>query len=380
MKRALWAGALLTGVLALLVGALAETSGDGPVADAPHVPTARVAVVHPERGDMRRTLSLPGDVIGRSEADLYAKVTGYLTAISVDKGDWVTKGQVLAKIEVPELEQQLKRARANLAVQRVTSERLEHVWDADNRLVAREDVDIATGQFQQAKARVEELEAKLAYSQIVAPFDGVITARFVDPGALIEASGHASGSGTRAEQRRQSGPLPVLSLADVAHLRVYVYVPEAETPLVRRGQTATLTLRELPGRSFAGVVSRFANSLDLATRTMLTEVDLDNADDLLYPGMYADVTLEIESHPDVLRVPATAVGGDAQHFVFAVRDGTLSKVPIDTGITTGEWVEIRSGLSHDDAVVAYVTPALRDGAKVQTVASDAVPAGTPDAG
>lgn len=367
---------------ALIAATLAASSNEPaePAAAAPPAAAMRVAAVTPQRGDMVRSISLPGDIIGRSEADLYAKVTGYLSDITVDKGDWVTKGQVLAHIEVPELEQQLKRARANLAVQRVTNERLQRVWNADHRLLAREDVDIAQGQFQEAEASVEELEARLAYSRIVAPFDGVVTARYADPGALIEASGHANGSGTQAEQRRQSGPLPVLSIADVKHLRVYVYVPEAEVAHVHRGQTATLRLRELPDRTFTGVVSRFANSLDLATRTMLTEVDLDNVDDALYPGMYADVTLELEHHPDALRVPATAVGGDDAHYVFVVRDGKLAKLPVTIGIAGGEWIEIRSGLSPDATVVSALNPTLRDGASVQAVLADSPPRRAPQAG
>jgi RND family efflux transporter MFP subunit len=366
MIRRMIAGALLVGA-AYLTGCGAQEAD--PTVGPPPLP---VRVVHPERSDLTRTISLPGDIIGRSEADLYAKVTGYLTRIDVDKGDWVKKGQVLAEIEVPELEQRLKRARANLAVRRVTYERLQRVWDTDRRLLAREDLDIAQGQYQQAQAEVEELEARFGYTRIIAPFDGVITARYVDPGALIEASGHASGSSTQAEQRQRSGPVPVVSMAEIDRLRVYVYVPEEETSLVRQGQPATLRLREFPGQSFSGVVARFANSLDLSTRTMLTEVDLDNPERKLYPGMYADVTLELERHPNALHVPATAVGGGGDApFVFVVRDGALAKVPVVTGITTGEWTEIRSGLSGgDEQVVANMSPTLTEGAKVQAMAVD----------
>lgn len=371
MRRGLIACALLVTALGL--------AGCGAQAADPTVepPPLAIAAVRPQRGDVVRALSLPGDVIGRSEADLYAKVTGYLVSIAVDKGDWVKKGQVLATIEVPELEQRLKRSRANLAVRRVTYERLQRVWTTDHRLLAREDVDVALGQYQQAQAEVEELEARFGYTKIIAPFDGVITARYVDAGALIEANGHASGSGTQAAQRQRSGPVPVLSLAEIDRLRVYVYVPEEETSLVRRGQRATLHLREFPGREFTGEVARFATALDLSTRTMLTEVDLDNAGHELYPGMYADVTLELENHPDALRVPATAIGsaGDTR-FVFVVRDGALGKMLVVTGISTGEWTEIRSGLTGGEDVVANMSPTLTEGAKVRAVVADA-PTTTP---
>ena len=362
---------LLTG--SALAGCSAPT---GQPISAP--PPMAVAAVRPQRGEVVRNLSLPGDVIGRSEADLYAKVTGYLASIEVDKGDWVTKGQLLATIEVPELEQRVKRARANLAVRRVTYERLQRVWSTDHRLLAREDVDVALGQYQQAQAAVEELAARFGYTKIVAPFDGVITARYVDPGALIETNGHASGSGTAAEHRQRSGPLPVLSLAEIDRLRVYVYVPEDETALVRRGQSATLQLREFPGRTFTGEVARFATALDLATRTMLTEIDLDNRNHEIYPGMYADVTLQLERHPDALRVPATAVGhsGD-QSFVFVVRNGILTTVPVTAGIASGEWIEVRSGLSGDESVVAHMSPTLTEGATARAVLTERGPSTTP---
>lgn len=353
------------------VGLLCAGCGAEAADPAAEPPPLTVAAVHPQRADAVRTLSLPGDLIGRSETDLYAKVTGYLLHIDVDKGDWVRKGQVLAEVEVPELAQRLRRAQANLAVRRVTYERLERVWNTDRRLLAREDVDVAHGEFEQAQAAVEELEARMGYTRIIAPFDGVVTARYVDAGALIEANGHADGSGTPAEQRRRSGPVPVVSLADIDRLRVYVYVPEAAAALVRRGEPATVRLREFPGRTFSGAVVRFATALDLATRTMLTEVDLDNHDHALYPGMYADVTLELARHPDAVRVPATAVGsrGDEQ-FVFVVRDGVLDEVPVATGIASGDWVEIASGLDEREPVVAHVSPTLTAGAKVRAVIAD----------
>lgn len=369
MSRLAIASVVALGLVALGLrlaglGAEAADPGAGP-------PPPTVAAVRPQRADAVRDISLPGDIIGRSEADLYAKVTGYLVRIDVDKGDWVTKGQVLAQVEVPELEQRLRRARANLEVRRVTYERLEHVWQTDHRLLAREDVDVAHGELLEAQAAVEELEARVGYTKIIAPFDGVVTARYVDPGALIEANGHASGSGTPAEQRQRSGPVPVLSMADIDRLRVYVYVPEEESALVRRGQPATVRLKEFPGRTFSGEVVRFANSLDLATRTMLTEVDLDNRSRELYPGMYADVTLELARHPDALRVPATAVAASGdEHFVYVVRDGALEKVAVATGIATGEWVEIESGLVGTESVVANISPTLAAGAKVRAVIAD----------
>jgi len=358
---------VLTALLAALVAALAAGCGARPADPAPDpADPPTVTIVQPRRADATRTITLPGDVVGRYESALYAKVTGYLTRIGVDKGDWVHQGQVLAEIEVPELEQKLKRARALLEIRRVTAERLDGVWKTDHRLVAREDVDIADGELQQAKADVEELETMVGYTRIVAPFDGVVTARYVDPGALIQASG---GHDTTGSQGKGSG-LPVLRIADIGTLRVYVYVPEAETGVVRQGQPATLTLREFPGRVFTGKVARFATALDLSTRTMLTEVDLDNADHALYPGMYADVTLELERHPGAVQVPVGALGGPpGDRFVWVVEGGVLAKRAVTAGLGGEDWVEVTRGLVGAEDLVAAPDPGMRDGERVRTVAS-----------
>lgn len=338
---------------------------------AQQAPARAVAVVQPERGDVARSVTLPGDLVGYYESALHAKVTGYLKSIAVDKGDWVKKGQVLAEIEVPELDQKLERTRASLQVRRVTYDRLKNVWATDRRLVAREDVDIAEGKFLEAKAQVDELEALVAYTHIVAPFDGVVTARYVDPGALIQASGHAdvSAAGGTASGREEA--VPVVRIAAIDTLRVYVYVPEGESSLIRRGIPATLHLREFPGREFKGTVTRYATALDLSTRTMLTEVDLENPRHELYPGMYADVLLELERHSGVLKVPAAAVGSAGQeHFVYVVADGRLVKKPVTLGLTAEGSVEIASGLTGEEQIVPSMDPGLNDGERVRAVMAD----------
>jgi RND family efflux transporter MFP subunit len=353
--------------VALGVATGCSTRASDPSADTRPSP---VSVVRPERGAMTRSITLPGDLVGLYEAALHAKVTGYLKSIGVDKGDWVKKGEVLAELEVPELEQKLQRAKASLAVERGTYERLQRVWDSDHRLVAREDVDVAQGHFEQAKADVEELEALVGYTHIVAPFDGVITARFVDPGALIQASGQTGASGTEGSAAKgNSGPL--VTVADIDTLRVYVYVTEEETSLVKPGLPVTLRLREFPGREFQATVTRFSNALDLSTRTMLVEADIDNQKHELYPGMYADVTIELVRHDDAIKVPASAVGssGDAS-FVYVVRDGKLAKVPVTTDFANEGWVEVTSGLSGDESVVGTVSSALSEGQPVRPVAAE----------
>lgn len=337
-----------------------------PQADPPTSARPRVVVIRPQQGAVERTITLPGDLVGYYQSALYAKVTGYLKSIAVDKGDSVKTGEVLAVIEVPELEQQLARARANLEIEQLTYQRLQSVWKSDPRLVARQDVDIAYGKYQAAKANADELVAMDNYTRITAPFDGVITERFVDPGALIHAGGQQSATAPMQGAARPGGTAaPVVSIARLDKLRIYVYVPQGQVDSVRRGMPATVTVQGLDGAHFSGTVSRFSHSLDLATRTMLTEVDLDNPEHTLYPGMYANVTLVLQRHPDALRIPTAAVGGDQAHQVFLVRDGRIAEVSVATGIDNGRYVEITSGLTSKDLVVGTFSNSLRSGEKVE---------------
>jgi membrane fusion protein, multidrug efflux system len=341
--------------------------------------TRTVAVIQPQRKEVTQSITLPGDLVGYYEAALHSKVTGYLTKVMVDKGDWVKQGQVLATLEVPELDQNLARARAQLEISKLTWERLDRVRNTDPKLVAKEDVDIAYSKYMEAKASVGELETLVAYTSLVAPFDGVITGRFADPGALIRAGGGdlgISGSGAAVSPSalegaggHLTGGGPVLSVARIDKLRVYIYVPEREASLVKVGQPATLTLSAFPGQTFPVHVTRFASSLDLATRTMLTELDIENPGHRLYPRMYADVTLVLAQHPDAIELPRGAVYGMGQPnpWVYTVSNGRLRKVAVTTGITDGVDVEITSGLSGNETVVSTQSPSLVAGEAVRAL-------------
>ena len=270
----------------------------GPADPMPVPDDPSVEVIRPQRGEMVHSIDLPGDLFGFYEAALHAKVTGYLESIGVDKGDWVKTGQVLAQIQVPELHSNLARAQASLEIAKITYDRLKHVQQSDPRLVSQQDVDMAYAKYQETQAAMQTLRTMVAYTKIVAPFDGVITGRFADPGALIragggdfgvdETSGLISPGATEGAGGHRTGGGPILTLADIDKLRIYIYVPEGSYPLIRLGTPAVLQFDEFPNRVFKGSVARFATSLDLATRTMLTEVDIDN------PG---HVTLPAELRP-----------------------------------------------------------------------------------
>jgi multidrug efflux pump subunit AcrA (membrane-fusion protein) len=338
-----------------------------------------ISVIKPLRQEADRSITLPGDVVGFYECALHSKVTGYLQSIPVDKGDSVKKGQVLATIEVPELRENLERAKATFTIQKLTYQRLKHVREEDPKVVAEQDVDIAYSKMAQAQADLGALNAMVAYTQITAPFDGVITGRFADPGALIRAGGGdfgVSGNGasvssgaTEGAGGHLMGGGAVLTMAEIDKIRVYVYVPEEEAGLIRIGTRAVVTAHAVQGDPIRARVVRYANSLDLATRTMLTEIDLENAQRRLYPRMYTTVTLDLVRHPDAIQLPAAAVEGvgGKDGFVFVVHDDTLIKRSVSLGITDGRYVEITAGLNGSESVVATISPALNQGERINPV-------------
>src|SRR5271155_1321981 len=357
--------------IALLWAAACDT----PVAPMTTPQRATVDVVHPRQGDIAKTIDLPGDVVGFYEAALHSKVTGYLKSISVDKGDSVKKGQVLADVEVPELQSNLMQSQANLEMQRITYDRMKKVQQSDSRLIAQQDVDMAYAKYREAQAAVATLQTMYGYTKIIAPFDGVITGRFADPGALIragggdfgvdETSGLISPGASEGAGGHRDGGGPGLQPADIDKLRIYIYAPEASYPLIHQGTPASLHFEEFPDRVFSGIVARYATSLDLATRTMLTEVDIDNPKRLVYPRSYAHVTIELVRHPDALSVPASAIQGSGNSArVLVVNDGRLLEVPVKTGINNGADVEITSGLSPGSLVVATYNNSLTPGQPV----------------
>src|SRR5579875_1040203 len=346
-------------------------------ADPPSRPVEPVVVViHPQRGEIARTIELPGDLVGFYETALHAKVTGYLEWIGVDKGDWVKAGQVLAQIQVPELHSNLARAQSKMAIAKITYDRLVRVQKSDPRLVSQQDVDMAFAKYQAAAADVRTLQTMVAYTKIIAPFNGVITGRFADPGALIragggdfgvdETSGLISPGATEGAGGHRTGGGPILTIAQIDKLRVYVYVPEGSYPFIHRGTPAILRFDEFPNRVFKGEVARFANSLDLATRTMLTEVDLDNPGRVLYPRAYAHVTLDLVRHDNALIVPSAAAQGSGESaHVMVIKQGRLAEIPISTGITNGNSVEVTSGLNPESLVVGTYSNALSPGEQVR---------------
>ena len=329
-------------------------------AEAPQKPASPVSVetVLPKRGEIARTITLPSfRILAYQEATLYAKVSGYLKTLTVDKGDAVKEGQPLAEIEVPELLADEVQYKAETAVSRTNYERMAEARQRAPDLVMPQSVDDLRGQWEVAQAKLQRTQTLLHYARIVAPFEGVVTARFVDPGAFIPAA--------TAGSTPQSAAL--LTLMDYRRVRVQVFVPEMEVPFIKNGLPAQVTLEELPKRAFPGSVTRFAHALDEATKTMLTEIELPNPSGDLRPGAYATMRLEVERKPDALLVPVPALAVEkAGTFVFTVTDHKAKKTPVHTGFNDGVNVEV-TDLKPDQPVILIGKQALTDGQSVNVV-------------
>jgi membrane fusion protein, multidrug efflux system len=339
-------------------------------ADAPK--SVEVKVTRPARGEITRFVTLPGTIKANQQATLYAKVAGYLKSLSVDRGDRVQAGQSLGEIEVPELHADLARYKAELVraeseakVAEIESGRLAKAQKQASDLVLPQAVDNAEGKLAMARASVEMARANLErtdtllrYAKITAPFAGVVTARFVDPGAFIPAATSGSAAQTAA----------IVTIADFNIVRAQVALPEAEASLAKVGQPVKLSVEGLAGKTFEGKLSRLSYALDDATRTMLVEADLPNTDLALRPGMYATVRVGVEGHSDALLIPVEALVMEKLNaFVLVAVGGKAKKTPIKAGFNDSAKVEVVSGLTGDEAVILVGKMTLADGAAVNAM-------------
>lgn len=327
---------------------------------APPTPPLAVHVVKPARGPITRFVTLPGEIKPYQQAVLYAKVTGYLKTMPVDKGDRVKEGQLLAEIEVPELLADRTRYQAEVEVAQIDYRRLSESQKQTPDLVVPQTVDEARGRLEIAKANLERTDTLLAYAKINAPFSGIITRRWVDPGAFIPAA--TSGSAA------QSAAL--LTLADFNRVRLQVAVPETDASLVEVDAPIQVSVEGLPGKKFEGKVTRFAYALDDDTKTMLTEIELPNPSLELRPGMYATVRIGLESKTNVLLVPVGAVLNEkAGPALFVAADGKAHKARVQTGFNDGAHMEILSGIKQEQEVILLGKQAPNDGQPITIITS-----------
>ncbi|MCS6263464.1 MAG: efflux RND transporter periplasmic adaptor subunit [Nitrospira sp.] len=315
-----------------------------------------VQVTKPTRRDLVYTVKLPANVSPLYQTTLYAKVAGYLKWIGPDKGDAVKKNEVVAVIDAPEVEEQYQQAVSDYKIKKLTYERLAKVWKESPDVIAKQDVDVAEAAYQGARHLMEQRVVMRDYTKVRAPYNGIVTARFADPGSLIQI---ATSSATSA--------IPLFTIMDLSTVRVYANVPQDDSPWVVPGKTsATVKVTELPNRSFSGVVTRSTLALDPATRSLLVEIDLPNTDHALRPGTFAEVALGLREIPQALVVPPQAVISTPKgKSVFIIEESKAKSVPVQTGISDGRWIEITSGLQGHEEVVAVGKRRLLDGMPVQ---------------
>ncbi|MCU1340964.1 MAG: efflux transporter, family, subunit [Candidatus Acidoferrum typicum] len=326
-----------------------------------------VTVIHPKRGAPLQEIVLPGDMQPYTDAPIYARTTGYLKSWHADIGARVKAGQLLAEIDTPEVDQQLQQARAdlstveaNLHLADITATRYKDLMKSDS--VAQQDVDNANGNYEarrtaveSARSNVKRLEDLQSFKKIYAPFDGVITARNTDIGQLIDSG---SSAGTSRE---------LFHIAAVSRLRVYVNVPQVYSPHIKAGLHAELSLAEFPGRHFDGIVVRDTGAIDNATRTLLTEIDVNNSTGELKPGGYVEVHLKLPTSVTTFTLPVnTIIFKSAGMQVATVKDGkNIDLVSITPGRDFGTEMEILAGLKGDESVVINPPDSLTNGEPVR---------------
>ena len=316
-------------------------------------PAVRIADV--ELSGAERTLSIPGEVRAWSQSTLYSKVAGYVREVKVDKGTAVKKGQLLARLESPETDQQVLGARADLQVKQVQAERLRKL--RPQGFIAQQELDTAEGALSVARASLQSLLATQAYEQLKAPFDGVVTARYVDPGALVAA-------GTASNQSVQ----PLFELADMRTVRVQVYVGQDDAADIRSGAPVTIALPDDPGHPIDATVTRLAQGIDARTRTMLVEMDVPNEPVRLYPGSYVNVKIRFPGRrAPVVPGEALAWRGDGLYVARLDPENRVKLVRIQSGEDDGRRVQVLSGLSGGEKVVLNPSAELSDGDRVQPV-------------
>jgi RND family efflux transporter MFP subunit len=331
------------------------------------IPT--VSVIHLKQGAPHQEIVLPANMQAFTEAPIYARTNGYLKKWYADIGAHVKSGQLLAEIDTPEVDQQLSQARAqlntakaNFNLAQITAQRYQDLKNTD--AVAKQDVDNASGAFQASAATVASAEYQVKYleqlesfKRIYAPFDGVITARNTDIGALI-SSGSNGGVTTQ-----------LFHISATRTLRVYVNVPQQYSQAAKPGLTAALTLQEFPGRRFAGKLVRTSDAIDTASRTLLAEVDVDNATGELFPGGYAEVHLKLPADVPTFILPVNALIFRSQGLqVATVVDGSRAVlVPVALGRDFGNEVEVVSGLTGEESIITSPPDSLVSGETVRIV-------------
>ena len=372
-SKSKWMILIICAVVALLTigiisGIHSRVSADttlANVATQSSIPSVRVT--YPQAGEEIQKIDLPGNVEAFFDTPIYARTSGYLKNWYVDIGSHVHQGQLMAEIETPELDQQLqqaqadlKTAQANLDMAAITSKRWQNLL-AKNAVSKQEtdqamsDLSARQSAVSASEANVRRLQQLQGFEKVIAPFDGIVTARNTDIGALVEAGAN-------------SGPKELFHLAAINKLRVYIAVPEAYANAVSNGGSVTLTETDRPDESFKGILVRNSNAIDPGSRTLTAEADVDNSNGHLLPGAYVFVHLQLPGNSHSVTLPSNALLFRAEGLrVAVIRQNHVVLAPISIGRDYGNTVEVTSGLTPQDAVVLDPPDSLAAGAQVNIV-------------
>lgn len=321
----------------------------------------RVRVAEARMSSPARSVVLTGELKPYEAVTLYAKLSGYLDQVSADKGDHVVKDQVLGIIESPETDRQYDAAKSDSDNKARIAARYKPLLE--RKLVSQQEAEQAFSDADIARARLDQLNVLKGYEQLRAPFDGVVTARYADPGALVQNATNA-----------QTGALPLFTVSKTDRLRVTFYVDQKDAQFVRRGTPVRVSLAERADAAVDAVVTRVAGQLDDRTRTMLAEVELDNRGGRFVAGGFASVALEVKADPQ-LQVPVEAIVTRADKTLVPVVDaGRVAYRPVVVSDNDGRFVRIASGLRAGEKVALNVGDSVTEGAPVNVVPDDAVPA------
>ena len=372
--------ALFLVLAAVVIGGLLWKKSDEHArlaADTRELAVQTVSVTHPGTGPSENEIVLPGNVMAFNEASIFARTNGYLKSWSTDIGAKVAEGQVMAEIEAPDVDAQLRQSNATLEQAKANLEIANLNFDRQKDLLAkkvasqqefdqnRTNVDAMKAAVQADEANVQNLSVQKNFQQIKSPFPGIVTKRNTDVGALINSS---------------SGGQELFRVARTDILRVYVYVPEAYAAFVQVGSKAILDFAEFPGQKFDGKVANIAGALDPGTRTLQTEIQVDNRDGRLFPGAFANVHLFLPLKKAPMTVPVNTVLFRKEGTQVGVVDasGIVHLKNVTVGQDYGTTLEVTSGVTAEDRFVVNPSDSLADGAKVEV--AKPTPAASPAPG
>ena len=369
---------LIVAVIIAVVGILARRHAAAELAQyTGTVAAPAVLLVAPQMEKGTREIVLPGNMQAFTQAPIYARTTGYVKAWYHDIGAHVKKGDLLAIIETPELDQQLAQAKADLATAQSNAALAKTTADRYQGLIAQnavsqQDTDNALAtlaarrtEVNSAEANVKRIEELQSFERITAPFDGVVTARNLDIGQLVSTAGSTTTPGAGTVDSSKA----IFVVSAIGMLRVFINVPQVYAPDAKNGVIATLSLPQYPGRSFRGKLVRTSDAVDPATRTLLAEVDVDNRGAELLPGSYAEVHLNVSTAAPALTIPVSAaiLEPDGLHVATVDSNNRAHIVRIAAGRDYGSSIEVLGGLDPGQKVIANPPDSLTDGEEVRVV-------------